>query len=425
MTTSVRRITLALVLTLLAAGSLSAAWKWREVRLYRRAMAEIQDEIKNAHFGLAARHLGSLLAMKPAWDEAIYLLGVCEKERGQIDQASVTWGGVPPDSAFFRQAAQGRIELLIQAGRLADAEQLVKDMLADRRGGDSDLGLFLGPVYSQEGRLDEAMRSIEDWWKRLNERGEGASEKAINLVRLHIELEDKLPPVDAIRAFLDDSASRSPTDDRLFLGRANLAIRTGALDEAAPLLDACERRRPDDVPVWRARLRWAVASGRVAEARAALGHLPAALSTPAEVQRLAAWFARQRGDIEAEQRALASLRTDAPADVSALDRLIALAEQKCQTNQAAALRREKGTVLERQARFQKLRQRNQPSRDAAELAVLTGQLGRWFEARVYLTIAAARKSRRVDVRGVAADLKRHDEAIDRLGRTLAEVIDVK
>ena len=226
MTTSVRRITLALVLTLLAAGSLSAAWKWREVRLYRRAMAEIQDEIKNAHFGLAARHLGSLLAMKPAWDEAIYLLGVCEKERGQIDQASVTWGGVPPDSAFFRQAAQGRIELLIQAGRFADAEQLVKDMLADRRGGDSDLGLFLGPVYSQEGRLDEAMRSIEDWWKRLNERGEGASEKAINLVRLHIELEDKLPPVDAIRAFLDDSASRSPTDDRLFLGRANLAIRT-------------------------------------------------------------------------------------------------------------------------------------------------------------------------------------------------------
>ena len=38
------------------------------------------------------------------------------------------------------------------------------------------------------------------------------------------------------------------------MGRANLVVRTGALDEAGRLLDACLRCRPDDVPVWCARL---------------------------------------------------------------------------------------------------------------------------------------------------------------------------
>ena len=168
-----------------------------------------------------------------------------------------------------------------------------------------------------------------------------------------------------------------------------MAIRAGAYDEAARWLDACLRRRPDDVPVWRARLRWAFAAGRVAEARTALTHLPAAESTPAEVQNLAAWFASRRNDVESERRALERLMVEAPAEFTALDRLVELTAKAGQIDRAAQLRDQKTRIERLRARYQKLHKRYQPSRDAAEMAQLAEQLGRWFEAKVYLTLAEA------------------------------------
>ena len=94
----------------------------------------------------------------------------------------------------------------------------------------------------------------------MNALGEGALEPAIKLVRQHIELTEKPIPVGNIRAFLDQAARLAPDDDRVWLGRANLAIRTGAFDEAQRWLDACLRLRPEDFPVWRARLSWGIAT---------------------------------------------------------------------------------------------------------------------------------------------------------------------
>ena len=80
---------------------------------------------------------------------------------------------------------------------------------------------------------------------------------------MHIELTLKATPVETVRACLDQAARLAPDDDRVWLGRANLAIRTGAYDEAERWLDACQQRRPDDVPVWRARLSWGIATNRI------------------------------------------------------------------------------------------------------------------------------------------------------------------
>jgi hypothetical protein len=66
-------------------------------------------------------------------------------------------------------------------------------------------------------------------------------------------------PVEVIRSDLDSAARLNPQDDRIRPGRANLAIRIGSYDEAARWLDACRGRSPADVPVWRARLDWALA----------------------------------------------------------------------------------------------------------------------------------------------------------------------
>ena len=159
---------------------------------------------------------------------------------------------------------------------------------------------LLVPIYSRIGRLDEAERLIEERWEHLNETGEGASETAIDLVRMHIQLALKPNPVNDARAYLESAAGLAPDDDRVWLGRANLAIRTGTSDEARRWLDACLERRPEDVPVWRARLSWGMATDQLEVARQALKHLPAEDWTSAQVHRLKAWLAAQRADIAIE-----------------------------------------------------------------------------------------------------------------------------
>ena len=76
-------------------------------------------------------------------------------------------------------------------------------------------------------------------------------------------------------------------DDRVWLGRANAAITTGRFDEAAPWLERCLSRRPEDPAVWRARLDLAVASQDEAGFWSAVAHLPAAAFDAAGVLKLA------------------------------------------------------------------------------------------------------------------------------------------
>jgi tetratricopeptide (TPR) repeat protein len=148
------------------------------------------------------------------------------------------------------------------------------------------LRLFLGLIYSLQGRVDEAERVIETSWNRLEQLGDAASETAILLVRLHIDLWREAPPIAEIRASLDQSAHAAQQDDRAMLGRAKLATRAGAYEEAGRLLAACLRQRPDDIAVWRAQLDWALATHRLEEVRKALTHLRVDGESPGTVERL-------------------------------------------------------------------------------------------------------------------------------------------
>jgi thioredoxin-like negative regulator of GroEL len=373
------------LLAVVAAAVIGGVAKLSELRRYRRAMAEAQQEIRAGRHGHAARKLAMLLAWKPDSDEATYWLGVCEKARGQAQAAFGAWERVSPGSPFSAQAIQGRMELLIERGRLADAETLITRAMSDPRGDESRLGPFLGLVYSLQDRVEEREGVIEACWDRLNAAGEGASERAILLVRLHIQTS----PIEEVRAFLDRAAQSAPDDDRVWLGKARLAIRDGSYDQAARWLEACLRRRPDDIPVRRARLDWALATRRLAEVQQAMGHLPPEESTPAQAQRLTARLAELRGDLDAERQALEHVVAIDRADLAALDRLAAIAEKEGQPDRAADYRRRKAEIGRLQARYETLYRRNQTMRDAAEMASLAEQLGRPFEAKVYQTIAAA------------------------------------
>jgi enediyne biosynthesis protein E4 len=378
------------VLALIFAGVLAGVgWFWWQGRRDRNAMIEIESEMANGRFGIAARKLVDLLARRPDFDKAAYLLGVCEQERGHAPAAEEAWTRVAPGSEFSQQAIQARMRLAEDRGRFADAEQLITEAADDARNDGSALRAMLVPLYSQLGRVQEAERLVETRWEHLNATGEGASERAIFQLRLHILLSTKPNTVANVRAYLDRFFRLAPKDDRIWLGRANLAIRTGEFDEAKRWLDACLSRRPDDVPVWRAMLNWAIAADRFDVARRALARVPAAESTPAQLHRLRAWLFAHRGDLVSQRRELESVVAVDPGDLTALEQLARLAANDGMPARAAELDFKKAEAQQRLARYEKLYDRKQPTRDAVEMGQLAGQLGRTFQARAFLTLAVA------------------------------------
>jgi enediyne biosynthesis protein E4 len=406
----------------LAAGLVWGGWVWWTDRNYRDAIVQIELEMANGRFGTAARSLTKLLARWPDCDEAALLLARCEQERGRNDAAAKALARVDPRSVFSHKAILARMRLAHDKGQLAVAEQIVNAAAADPRNDRSHTRFLLVPIYSQLGRLDEAERLIEERWEHLNEKGHGASEPAIDLVRMHIQLTFKPNPVKDVGAYLETAASLGPDDDRVWLGRANLAIRTGDIAEARRWLEACRRRRPDDIAVWASWLRLGIAADQVEVVHEALGHLPAEASTPAQLDRLKAWLAARRGDVKSERRELEALNAADPGDLTALDRLVQLAEQAGEPARAGDLQRKRAEIGRLRVRYARLYDRTQPIRDAVEMAEIAEQLGRTFEARVFLTLALAEDPERLDLRHALMRLSQGPARSTHRGKTLAELI---
>jgi enediyne biosynthesis protein E4 len=390
-----RRRWILLLALLCGAGLAWGGWAWWKDRRYKGAMEEIEQEIMVGRHASACRSLENLLSWKADSNGGIvYLLGSCELARGRIKAAGEAWSRVAPGSEFSEKAIRGRMRLAHESGQFAVAEQIINGAALDPRNDRTALLVMLVPILSEQGRIDEAERLIEERWEQLNALAEGSLEPAIKLVLQHVELGTKPTLVETVRAVLDHAYKLAPDDDRVWLGRANLAIRTGADDEAERWLDACQRRRPDDVPVWRARLTWAMATKRIDVVKQALTHVAATESNSALRYRVNAWLAAQRGDIADEQKELELLIAADPAALTALERLAELAEKDGLPARAAELLRKKTEINQSLALYLKLHERKQPIRNAVKLARLAEQLGRQFEARVFRAIATSEETAR-------------------------------
>lgn len=424
MVLGVRRWGVVLVLVVLVGGLGYVGYRlWRSWRC-RIALVEVQQQIQAQRYGAAARNLAALLAWEPGSDEAACLLGNCERARDRPQAADEAWARVPPSSPLAASAMMGRASVLVDQGRFADVERLLTRALEDPRIDGFELRQFLAPLYWNQGRTGEAQRLVEANWEGLNRAGRGGSVQPIKieLVRLHVTLSVRMSSVEVVRDFLEHAARSAPDDDRVWLGKANLAIRQGEFDEAARWLDACLKRHREDVPIWRARLDWALATGRVAEVREALEHLPAAESTPAQVHRLAAWLAARRGDAASERHALERLIAADPGDGAALDRLAELALRDGQPDRSGELHRRKARRDQLGLRYQELFLRNQTVRDAEEMAGLAEQLGHSFEAKAFLAVALAAEPAREDLRAALSRWERRSTPVAEPGQTLAEVL---
>jgi thioredoxin-like negative regulator of GroEL len=415
------RWTLALAFALVC-GLSCGGWAWWQDASYRDAISQIELEMANGRFGIAARQLNALLDREPGSEEAAVLLGRCEKERGRIDAAAKALARVAPGSPFAHQAILARMRLAHDQGQFARAEEIINDAAADPRNDSTHVRFLLVPIYSQLGLLNEAKRLIEERWEHLRQTGEGASEPAIDLVRMHIELDLKPNPVAAVRTYLDFASGMAAGDDRVWLGRANLAIRTGDFAGARHWLNECRNHRPQDVAVWSSWLRLGIAANEVEVVHEALPHLPADEWPPSEINRLKAWLSARRGDMASERSALEALIATDPGDFKTLERLTQLAQQANEPARADELQRKQAEIQRLLERYEKLFDRTQPIRDAAEMAAIAEQLGRTFEAQVFLTLAIAEDPERADLRIALRRLSQRPARSAWRGRTLAQAI---
>ncbi len=114
----------AIIVSAIVIGGLGwCGWRWWNVSRYRSAMAGIDDAMRHGWYATAARKLSTLLDRSPGSDRARYLLGVSEKASGRLREADAAWAAIPPDSPFIGRAVAGRMDLLIEQGRFADAER--------------------------------------------------------------------------------------------------------------------------------------------------------------------------------------------------------------------------------------------------------------------------------------------------------------
>jgi tetratricopeptide (TPR) repeat protein len=342
-------------------------------RQLKSGLNQAKREMAAGRQGTARHRLIELGQLGGGDGEVEYLLGVCELSQGRRSAALAAWERVPPSSPWAVEAAVQRGMALLEAGQFGRAEEILTAARAGARGADAlPLLHALSVLYQIEGRQDDLRESIIESWPY--------TDTPTLLVQKLSWLDSAPLEVGTLYKTLGIGPS---DDDRVWLGRAYLAARTGNLDSATSLLTACLKRRPDDPVVWRAFLEVAQTAGDVMGVWQALEHLPAAELGAVNVARIRAWLAARigAGAGDAERAALRELVERDPGDTAALDRLTALAALAGEDHEAAGLRLKRAKVAAAWLRYRELLAGEATASGHAERANLAEFLGRPVEAR--------------------------------------------
>ena len=373
-------------------------------RQVRDGLTWAKQRIEAKQYAPARERLVRLSAWWPRHGEVEYLLGVCEAKLGRPYDALAAWARVPKGSPTATTAAFAQGLMMLQSlGRLHDAELWFRAAARGHGAPAMESRWALAELLLWEGRLDEMRRLLREIGRVGQNRDRTAA------LRELWRLDSVIVAAEEVQPVLDRAARTSPDDDRVWLARAYLASQYGRHTEARRWLDQCLLKRPDDPVVRRAVLQWAVAAGEPQEARRALAKIPADRLTMPELWSLRAWLAVQRHEPAAERSALVQLIAVEPGNTQALDRLAALAIQDGQADRAATFRRRQEEILrdkERYRRFMIEDRSTIPRDELHERAGLAERLGRWYEAREWLSLALERDP---------GDRLAH-EALDRLAR---------
>jgi thioredoxin-like negative regulator of GroEL len=378
--TGVQRRAWVLLVGVMAAGG--GFWAFDLWRL----RADWQQAKHDVAMGKPASALARLTRLARRWPghgEVLYDLGACELILGHEDRAGTVWAQIPADSPVAPRAAMMRARLNLKRHRLSVAEGLLREALRAEAPLAIEARETLVNIYKIQGRYDEARRLVRDGWRTYPDQVGTLQELARLDSPTPLKLEQAQPN-------LDEAVRVAPDDDRVWLGLANVATRTGRFSEARRWLDGCLRRHPDDPVVWRARLDWAKAAEEDEEARRALRHLPSDRLMPSQLLSLRAWFARRAGAIKLEQRTLEELIARDRGAIWAMERLAELLLLAGRPAEAEKWRHIKGDQEKTQDWYVYHIFPKDRLDHAPELARAAEKVGRMFEARCWWELAAIR-----------------------------------
>ncbi|MDR3618779.1 MAG: FG-GAP-like repeat-containing protein [Paludisphaera borealis] len=371
----------------LAVTAIIAAAAWYEIEESRRARAveDARAALSRGHYGTARATFAWLASRRRDDGEALYQLGVCEAALGRQAEAGAAWDRVPGESPFAGRAAVMRARQELHHRRFATAEALMERALNEEGPHAIEAAETLVNLFKIQGRFREARRLVRAAWRRYPDR--------IGLLREMALLDSQNPfPIVRAREALALAAKSAPDDDRVALGTANLAIRTGDFAAAGRRLKSCLAKRPRDPAVDRARLDLALAIHDPDAARQVLARLPGAALDADEVLSLRAWFARRSGDRPSERRALTELLLITPTDSRALERLTELAVEEGDPAEASRIRARKGDFDRNGTEYGELIFLPDAASRVAQLAGLAERLERNLEARILWGLALERSS---------------------------------
>jgi tetratricopeptide (TPR) repeat protein len=363
----------------IGAGLLAIAWgafARLDVMSARGELLLAQREIAGGRPEAARSRLTSLAARPGVLGgDADYWLGICESLCGRPDAALRAFARVPAGYAFDPIGAYHEARANYSQGRFHPAERRLEQALAQGGPVRDQVRELLRRIYEIEVRFDDV--------KSLFRSDLAAAEDPLRDLRELSNLDLRRLPYDGLKGALERAGGLAPDDDRIWLGKARLAIEDGRWDEAGEWLARC-RRAGADPPVWRAQLEWARHSGRPDEALEAASRLGPQGLDLGELLELRAWLEGRRGKAEAEACELERWLRIEPAATRALERLAELAHRADRPEKVAELRRRKSEVERALADYRLRLWRDEPPRSAAErteLARAAEAAGRRHEAR--------------------------------------------
>jgi hypothetical protein len=399
------------------AGLLVLAWPaWRNYteRQIRAELDSAEREMKSGFYAKARRRLASLATRYPGRGEVEYQLGLCEAGYDHIDAALAAWSRVPAGSPFSGRALLLRALEAQNAGRYGPAEDLYRSSLKERGPHEREAWLSLLSLLKTESRIAEARRLLQDEWVR----GVDSVDTIRELWRLDVD-----PfPIEGVKSVLEKAGRSDPKDDRVWMGRAYVAIRQAQFDDANRWLTACERSRARDLAVALARAEWAQAAGRTDDLARALADVPTDSAEAGEVAATRAWLAARRGDRDAERTALEAVLKERPGDTRALERLAELAIADGHAKQATLLRAKKAELDRTRVEYEDLLNENDPVTHAERLAQLAEFLGRPFDAHVWWTLRDQSGSEHAAARAAVPRLTEKSPAAGQRRTTLADLL---
>ena len=232
-----RRALAAVGLLALAWGSYRAAAGW----WYRAELSRAKREVAAGRFGPARERLARLSASWPGEAEVHYQLGRLRAGRGASRPGA---GGLGPDRARVALRREGGPRAATRCSGSSSTAASSRPWRSSSRWPDAATGR-VPPRRGRPSSGSSASRGDSTRSKHCSGTNGTGPRTLLGRSATTWMLDAEPVPIEMVRGVLDEAAGQAPDDDRVWLGRANLATWSGRFEEADRWLSACLGRRPE------------------------------------------------------------------------------------------------------------------------------------------------------------------------------------